>query len=116
MNRIDEVKPESFFAAFLLPLRRANMRRGVRYLRLGREPASGWGPVVSRTGGIEKLPPGGASAEAMLERLQRHWVAEGDANLRKLAPFLFALRRAIVAPRATKPADPKPPDFVYPLF
>ena len=116
MSPIEQVKPGSFFAAFLLPLRRANMRRGVSYLRLGRDTASGWGPVISRTGGIEKLPSGATSAEAMLERLERHWAAQGDANLRKLAPFLLALRQAIVAPRVTKSGDAKPPDFVYPLF
>jgi hypothetical protein len=100
MNPTDEVRPETFFAEFLLPLSQANKRRGVRYLESSRDAASYWGPVLSRTGGIERI----AAA------------AEGDRNLTRLAPFLASLREALAKPEAAPEAKPGISDFVYPMF
>jgi hypothetical protein len=116
MNPTDGVKPESFYAQFILPLSRANLRMGVRYLNRERRPGSYWGPVTSRTGGLAKIPAEEANGEAMLKRLGRHWQAEGDKLLPKLAPLLGDLRRAILEPSVEIDAEPALPDFVYPLF
>jgi hypothetical protein len=117
MNPIEKVRPESFFAEFILPLSRANARRRVRYLELERGAESYWGPVATRTGGMEKVPAAGAGAAAMLENLRDHWASQGDAHLPKLTPYLAALRETLVAPQ-TGASETKEvlSEFVYPLF
>lgn len=117
MNQIDEIPPELFFAELLLPLRHAVAQQGIHYLELGRVSESYWGPVITRTGGLEKLDKADCGGDAMLERLRQYWIARGDPFLPKLAPYLVELRRDIVEaePAAAKPA-PELSEFVYPLF
>ena len=116
MNPIDEVRPESFFDAFIVPLHRVNARRGIRYLELDPAEGSGWGTVVSRTGGSEKFAADDFDGEAMLKRLAEYWSTTGDANLSKLAPFLAALRLVLLEPPSAVEPEPGLTDFVYPLF
>jgi hypothetical protein len=117
MSQIDPIRVESFFAEFLLPLRRSNARRNVHYLNLARQQASYWGPTASRTGGLERLPADACDAVALLERLGNYWVAQGDANLPKLLPYLMALRAKIVDPALGESVEEAPmPEFVYPMF
>jgi hypothetical protein len=117
MNPTDPVRPESFFAELLVPLSRVNARRGVRYLGDASGVASHWTPVVSRTGGLERLSTDHCSADALIEQLGAYWLAQGDTALAKLSPYLVALRREIVASRPQTPATPAyVPMYVYPLF
>jgi hypothetical protein len=117
MSQTDRPELASFFAEFLLPLRHSNARRNVHYLKLDRGVESYWGPVASRTGGIQRLSADTATAPALLEALGRHWAGQGDLNLPKLLPHLLALRRTIVETRTTKgAAEPELTDFIYPLF
>ena len=117
MSQIDRTQFASFFADFLLPLRHSNARKKVHYLKLDREAASYWGPVASRTGGLERLSADAAAGSALLEALGRHWAEQGDAKLPKLLPHLLALRREIVETRTGGDStEPELTDFIYPLF
>jgi hypothetical protein len=117
MNRIDQVRRESFFDELIAPLRRANLRRNVQYLELPRETESYWSTPVSRTGGLELVPAGARDGTALLERLGIYWTEQGDVNLPKLVPYLIALHREIMEPLVAETAEEPPPsDFVYPLF
>ncbi len=117
MSQTDPVPPEFFFAELLLPLRHAIARRNVHYLELGREPESYWRPVISRTGGLEKLFSAECGGDELLQRLEKYWVASGDIYLPKLLPYLIALRRELAsARRAGAAQEPVLGDFVYPLF
>jgi len=116
MSRIERVQPESFFAEFLLPLRRSNARKAVHYLKLDREPTSYWMPVATRTGGIRELSADKAGGAALIEELGGYWAAQGDSNLPKLVSHLLALRRGIVeSGPAEEAAASELSDFVYPL-
>lgn len=117
MSPTDRIPVDSFVSALLLPLRHLNARRGVRYLKLERDSESYWGPVISRTGGLEHLPAAECDGAGLLARLGTYWTARGETNLPKLVPHLLALRSKIMERRS--PDDGKDfevSDFVYPLF
>jgi hypothetical protein len=117
LSRTDRVAPEFFFAELLLPLKRSSARKGIHFLALERAAESYWGPVVTRTGGLERLSAGACGGDAMLERLREYWHARGEANLLKLLPYLVALRRDLLAgPPAKAVSGGEVNDFVYPLF
>jgi len=117
MSQTDAVPPEFFFAELLLPLRHASARRNIHYLKLDCEAESYWSPVISRTGGLERLGAAECGGEAMLQRLGQYWVARGDVYLPKLVPYLMALRRDLLE---AKPVGGEQrtelSDFVYPLY
>jgi len=117
MSPTDRIRPDSFFAEVLLPLRYANLRRRVSYLQREVGAAGNWCPVVSRTGGLERLSAENAGAAAMIERLGRHWELEGDPHLPKLVPLLQDLRRELFETRpAYANTEPELPEFVYTMF
>ena len=115
MNRTDPALIDSFVAGVITPLHRFNARHGVRYLTLTPEAGSCWGPVISRTGGLERVPPDQCDGPGLLARLGAYWAARGDKNLPKLKPHLVALRSEIVD-GLPPDADEGVSDFVYPLF
>ena len=117
MSQIDKIRVRSFFADLLLPLKHANTRRNVHYLSRTPQQASYWQPVISRTGGLQRLSAASSSGSALLELLGRYWVAQDDQNLPKLLPYLDDLRREIVESQPVEDAkEPRLPDFVYPIF
>jgi len=94
---LKECPPRHFFADLLLPLKRANMRKGVYYLRL-LQGESSWGNIASRTNGLEKLSIARGGAVGILELLGQYWATQDDRNLPKLIPELLALRQKIMEP------------------
>jgi hypothetical protein len=117
MSQIDKVPAKCFFADLLLPLSYANARRNVCYLDRTAKSGSYWGPVVSRTGGLEKLTAESSSGPALLELLGQYWVKQNDRNLPKLLPYLVALRSEIVESHPDKAnQEPRLSEFVYPIF
>jgi hypothetical protein len=122
MSQIDEtqisrVPARSFFADLLLPLKHANTRRNVHYFSPIPPQATCWQPVISRTGGLQKLSASSSRGPALLELLGKHWVTQNDPNLAKLLPYLVTLRRELVEslPAADK-QEPRLTEFVYPIF
>lgn len=117
MSQIDGVPAKVFFADLLLPLKHANTRRNVLYLNRTAKAGSYWEPVVSRTGGLEKLTAASSGGSALLELLGRYWVKENDKNLPKLIPYLVELRRQIVESQPVQDnQEPRLTEFVYPIF
>jgi hypothetical protein len=114
MNR---VPAKSFFADLLLPLKYANTRRNVHYFVLVASQPSYWQPVISRTGGLEKLSATGSRGSALLELLGKYWNTQNDSNLPKLLPYLVTLRQELVEslPPGDEP-EPRLTEFVYPIF
>jgi hypothetical protein len=117
MNPIEGHAAEVFFAELLLPLRRANLRRGVDYLDGLERGVSHWGRVVSRTGGIERLLGAACDPDHLLEQLGNYWRGRNEPHLEELLPYLRALRQSLLD---SSPADPHseraPTEFVYPLY
>jgi hypothetical protein len=105
-----------FFADLLLPLRRAQMRRGSAYLDCGPRRESYWSPIASRTGGIEQLSASQCSFSAALALLEKYWSERNERDLLQLVSHLDRLYRDLTAPEVRHESDPTPPDFVYPLF
>jgi hypothetical protein len=117
MNQTDKLAAQIFFADLLLPLGRANIRKDVHYLNCDRSKASYWQPVVSRTGGMERLSAESSSGPALIELLGQYWREHNDANLPKLIPYLIELRSEIVGSRPPQEEEqPYLSDFVYPIF
>ncbi len=104
-----------FFAEFLLPLRYANVRRGVAYLERQKRP-SYWSGIASRTGGMERFSVC-PDARALLASLGAYWAGRHEANLVQLLPHLEKMRQELMgAGRPAEPAEERLPDFIYPLF
>jgi hypothetical protein len=117
MSQIDRVPAKFFFADLLLPLKYANTRRNVLYLSRTAKAGSYWEPVVSRTGGLEKLTAASSGGSVLLELLGQYWAKQNDKNLAKLLPYLVELRREIVESHAVEDnQEPRLSEFVYPLF
>jgi hypothetical protein len=108
---------DSFIAGVILPLHHFNARHGVHYLTLTPDAGSCWAPVVSRTGGLERISADACDGPGLLARLGAYWAARGDKSLPKLVPHLLALRSDIMD---TRPPDEgkasEVSDFVYPMF
>jgi hypothetical protein len=117
MSPIDKVPAKFFFAELLLPIKHANTRKGIRYLRVGSPGSSTWQAVSSRTGGMERLSASKCAATALLDSLNLYWANQKDSNLLKLLPYIVALRQELIdKPPAEDNAEGHVPDFVYPLF
>jgi hypothetical protein len=120
MSLIDGGTPEAFLANLLLPLKRHNAARAVRYF--AREPEAAqetyWQEIATRTGGLGNVPAN-CDPAALLDQLADYWRATGDPALPRLLPYLKQLRDAITAEAAGPPAAGKEAelsDSVYPLF
>lgn len=117
MSATEGQKARAFFADLLLPLKRANMRRDVRYLNCVRSADSYWGSIASRTGGVERLSNANCGGASLIGRLGRHWERQNDRDLPKLLPHLLALRQEIIgSPLADDEGETPEAEFVYPLF
>jgi hypothetical protein len=116
LSRTDPAQIDAFLAGVILPLHHFNARRGVSYLNLTPEAESLWGPVISRTGGLERIPADQCGGAGLLARLGGYWAARGDKSLPKLVPHLVSLRREILDGRPEDAEDDGVSDFVYPLF
>lgn len=110
-----ENKAAIFFADVLLPLRYANLRRGVAYLDRGPQRTSYWSDVASRTGGMQRLPEF-SSDFSMLGLLGKYWEQRNEGDLLRLLPLLGRLRQDVIAtPTSDRDAQPLT-EFIYPLF
>ena len=119
MSLIESLTAEEFFANFVVPLKRLNARRGVRYFERAADASrdSYWEDVSTRTGGLQQLPAGSGDAAALLDLLTAHWGATGDEALTRLAPHLKALQSALSEePRPPAEEEAEVSDFVYPLY
>src|SRR5215831_10634693 len=117
MNPIDKVPAKFFFAELLLPLKHANARKNIEYMRLSSSESSTWEPVSSRTGGMERLSAWNCGGAALLNVLKEYWGSQNESNLSKLLPYLAALRQELLEQRpAEDQTEGHVPDFVYPLF
>ncbi|MCX7379907.1 MAG: hypothetical protein NT133_00475 [Alphaproteobacteria bacterium] len=113
MPQIENITPEAFHADLLVPLKRANMRRGTQYFTLEADPAmaSYWQQPASRSGGIAR-----AEASA-LDDLAAFWQASGEVMLPRIIEELRALQASILANRPVLLDKGTPvSDFVYPLY
>ena|SRR5579863_10346876 len=117
MRPTDWMRAKCFFADLLLPLRHANVRRGVHYLTRTAPKTTCWSKVVSRTGGLEKLSAATSNGSALLGRLGQYWASQNDGNLTKLLPYLVSFRQEM-AESHPQSADlgPQLTEFVYPMF
>ena len=116
MHPTDPNPEASFFADWLLPLRRAHMRLGVDYLRRDAEAETLWGPVVSRSGGVARIAPEATGAQSLLAALDDYWSQAHDTSLRQLSPGLLKLLLAAPSGPADAREDAVVAEFVYPLF
>jgi hypothetical protein len=117
MKSIEHGPAALFYAGWLLPLRYANLRRGVNYLSHGSPRQSYWGAVTSRTGGMEQLSGESSDTLALLELLGRYWAQRDEADLLQLLPHLMQLHRQLAG--ETKRADtvePQLTEFTYPVW
>jgi hypothetical protein len=117
MNSIEHQSAALFYANLLLPLRYANLRRGVNYLYRGSPRQSYWGVVTSRTGGMQQLSGKCSDAVALLELLGRYWAQRDEADLLQLLPHLMQLHRQLTG--ETDPGDTAEPqltEFTYPVW
>ena len=113
----DDTRAEAMFADWLLPLGYANRRRGIAYLERGPRRQSYWAPVISRTGGLERLSGAGCEPAAMLASLGDYWKRTNEPSLPKLLPSLEELRQQLAGATPTKnPEEQGLTEFVYPLF
>jgi len=120
MSLIDGATPEAFFANLLLPLKRHNASRGVRYFAREPDPAapSYWQGIATCTGGLGSVPAN-CDPAGLLDQLAEYWRTSGDPALPRLLPYLKQLREALAAEAAAAPAggkDAEVSDSVYPLF
>src|SRR6516225_9587453 len=86
MNSIERRLAATFFADLLLPLRHANLRRGIRYLDRSSKPPGYWGDIVSRTGGLERLSKSACDASVLLRLLGIYWQQNREPYLAQLLP------------------------------
>jgi hypothetical protein len=105
-----------FFAELLLPLRRAQMRRGSAYLDRGPPRASYWAPIASRTGGIESLTGSQCNFAGALTLLEQYWQEHQERDLLQLVAHLERLQAQLQASPSTQDTAGAVPEFVYPLF
>lgn len=116
MSSTDDQAAAGFFAEYLLPLKRANERRGVHYFTTGADKAkdSYWEPIASRNGGIRSLDAVACDGAALIKQLGDYWTERNQAQLTRLLPALETLRQG-----ASKPAGDDQQavltDFIYPL-
>ena len=119
MSSTDDLQAAAVFhAELLLPLQRANLRKGVRYLERGKPGASYWREVASRTGGVEELP-GECDVGVLLGRLREYWVRRDEASLLVLLPYLERLQRELTAggvDAGKGGGEEGVTEFVYPMF
>jgi hypothetical protein len=118
MSSTDPRAAAVFHAELLLPLQRANLRKGVSYLEHGKLRASYWRGIASRTGGIEQLPDA-CDVRVLLDRLRAHWVQQNQPALLVLLPHLEKLHQeltVVAAGEGRDDTDPPLAEFVYPLF
>ena len=116
MNPTEPGSAAVFFADLILPLRFANVRRGVNYLDRGPRRPSYWGEVISRTGGMECFSGSTCEAAALLGLLGDYWRRQNEPSLRQLLPHLEALRENLTRVERTDKKDEQPlTEFVYPL-
>jgi hypothetical protein len=115
MTSTEHRSAEMFFAELLLPLSRANMRRGIHYLDRGPQRDSYWGAVVSRTGGTERLSIRNADVSALFELLDNYWARHNEEDLRQLLPALAQLRQAQLA-GTIENSEPQLPEHAYPMW
>ena len=117
MNSTERVPARSFVSELLLPLKRANMRKNILYLNCDARKSTHWEPVLSRTGGMERLSLINSSGPALLASLEQYWRKNNDVNLPKLLPYLLALRQQILETgEVENEKGPRLSEFVYPLF
>ena len=118
MSSTDPQAAAVFHAELLLPLQRANLRKGVSYLEHGQPRASYWRDIASRTGGIEQLPDT-CDVHVLLDRLRAYWVQQNQATLLVLIPHLEKLQqdlKGVAAGGGQRDADATLTEFVYPMF
>ena len=118
MSSTDPQAAAVFHADLLLPLQRANLRKGVSYLDRGPPRASYWRAIASRTGGVEQLPDA-CDVSVLLERLRDYWVRQNEPALLVLLPHLEKLHQELTggAGRTEQGAVDAPlTEFVYPMF
>jgi len=116
MSATEYFKARVFFADLLLPLKRANMRRNVRYLNCDRSSATYWKSIASRTGGLERMPIPSCGAAGLIGRLGLYWEAQSDSDLPRLIPHVLALREEFSGYLQAKGDGEIQTEFVYPLF
>jgi hypothetical protein len=116
MSSTENTSAAIFYAELLLPLRHANLRRGVAYLDRGDRRQSYWGEVASRTGGMELLSKSGCDALALLGLLGSYWALRNDQSLMRLLPHLGALRRELAGDASINDQAEQLTEFVYPLY
>jgi hypothetical protein len=117
MNPTENRSAAVFFAELLLPLRYANLRRGVVYLNRDHRRQSYWSEVASRTGGMERLSSHACGVPALLALLGSYWARRNEQNLQQLLPHLEALCQELIgAPRVDRQAEGQVTEFIYPLF
>src|ERR1700761_2373837 len=117
MSSIETDAAAIFFANLLLPMRRANIRKGVNYLDYGEPRESYWRQVASRTGGMEALPAG-CDVGSLLGLLREYWMQRNDTALLLLLPHLESLHQELTAVAATtgnEATDAFLTEFAYPL-
>jgi hypothetical protein len=117
MNSTKHRAAAIFFAELLLPLRLANLRRGVAYLDRGPRRESYWGEVLSRAGGLERHSHSACDAATLLASLGSYWARRNEPDLLQLLPHLEALRKELTgAARVDDQARQELTEFNYPLF
>lgn len=115
----DDRPAREFFADWLLPLKHARLRRGLRFFELlpDQTLASYWAEPVSRSGGVQHCPLAEADASALIAALAPHWLALGQDELLTLSEPLEALRQQQAqAPAPAADARRVPSYSAYPLF
>jgi hypothetical protein len=102
---------------FLLPLKHANARRDVHYLRRSGQSATIWRRWCHGPEGWKNSPAASSTGAALLELLRRYWVKQDAKNLPKLIPYLVDLRRELVESHPVKDdQEPRLSEFVYPIL
>jgi hypothetical protein len=117
MNSTEIRSAAAFFAELLLPLRHANVRRGVAYLDRDPRRQGYWCDIASRTGGMERLSGAACDPAALLGRLGSYWGQRNEVDLLQLLPHLERLREELIGTVRGGDQAPQPvTDFIYPLF
>lgn len=118
MSLIDEISPETVFFDVLVPLKQANLRRGISYFALGPDTQrqTYWEAVATRTSGMTRVPAARPEAD-LLNGLATHWSEHGETLLMRALPALRQLQRMILDARSTQSEAPQAVShFIYPLF
>jgi hypothetical protein len=116
MSSTDDQSAAVLFADLLLPLHYASRRRGIAYLDRGPDRPTYWGEVVSRTGGLERLPAG-CDRAVMLRSLGEYWRRHDRKDFLQLLPQLEKLQQELSGAAGGDDGSDTPlPEFVYPLY